>query len=293
MALRLITADERLAEANNKVTMAIFGQAGVGKTSLAATLDPETTLFLDGEAGMKSLQGWGGASIPIRSWPDAIDIACLIGGPDPARDQSDSFSHAHFDHVMQVYGALDLSRFRTVFTDSISDLTRIAMTWAKSQPAAFSDRTGKPDIRGAYGLLGREVVGLLKHIQHAPGRNAIFVGGLDCKVDDFNRETWEPQTEGSKTGAELPFIVDQVVSMSMFDWSETDGWQHNPGKGTHRALVCRSPNPWGLPAKDRSGNLDMIEEPHLGRLIEKINQPARAVTERLQYGRPDIASATA
>jgi len=26
-----------------------------------------------------------------------------------------------------------------------------------------------------------------------------------------------------------------------------------------------------LPAKDRSGRLDLIEEPHLGRLIEKIN----------------------
>ena len=37
-----------------------------------------------------------------------------------------------------------------------------------------------------------------------------------------------------------------------------------------RAFVCTSPNPWLWPAKDRSGRLDQIEEPDLGRLITKI-----------------------
>ena len=63
----------------------------------------------------------------------------------------------------------------------------------------------------------------------------------------------------------------QVVSFDLFDWSEDGGWQHAPGKGAHRAFVCKSPNAWSLPAKDRSGRLDLIEEPHLGRLIAKIN----------------------
>ena len=69
------------------------------------------------------------------------------------------------------------------------------MGWAKSQPDAFSPRTGKPDLRGAYGLLGREVIGLLKHLQHAPGKSAIFVGGLDCYVTDLGREVFALQTE--------------------------------------------------------------------------------------------------
>jgi hypothetical protein len=289
MALKLITADERLSEAANKVTMAIFGLAGVGKTSLLHTLPADDTLCLDLEAGMKSVQGWRGASIPIRSWLDAVDIACLVGGPDPSRTPEDTYSEQHYGYVAGQYGAaIDVTRYRTVFVDSISDLTRLCMAWAERQPAAFSERSGKPDIRGAYGLMGREMIRLLKHIQHAPGKNAIFVGGLDRKTDDFGRETWEPQTEGAKTGAELPFVVDQVVSMSMFDLGDA-GWQHAPGKGEHRALVCRSPNSWGLPAKDRSGNLEMIEEPHLGRLIEKINRPSRSVAERLTTSLPQSA----
>ena len=35
----------------------------------------------------------------------------------------------------------------------------------------------------------------------------------------------------------------------------------------YRAFVCHTINPWAYPAKDRSGRLDQIEEPHLGRLM--------------------------
>ena len=43
------------------------------------------------------------------------------------------------------------------------------------------------------------------------------------------------------------------------------------GDGTPtRAFVCTSPNKWLYPAKDRSGKLEQIEEPHLGKLIEKL-----------------------
>ena len=42
MALHIVTADERLAEANSKTTLAIFGPPGVGKTSLLRTLIAST-----------------------------------------------------------------------------------------------------------------------------------------------------------------------------------------------------------------------------------------------------------
>ena len=45
-----------------------------------------------------------------------------------------------------------------------------------------------------------------------------------------------------------------------------------------RRLVCRSGNPWGLPAKDRSGRLDVTEAPDLGALIAKIDGRAPAHT---------------
>jgi hypothetical protein len=278
MTLKLITAAERVAKASRKTSVVVAGRAKVGKTSLLLTLPADEVIALDLEAGLGAVEGrWHGDSVKLRSWVDIINVACLLGGPDPSKLPDETFSEAHYQHVVELASGIEPARYRTVFVDSITDLTRLAMAWAKSQPAAFSDRTGRPDTRGAYGLLAREVVGLLKHLQHAPSKNVVFVGGLDCKYDDFGRAIFELQTEGAKTGAELPYIVDQVITMSDFDLDPNTGtWAHNFGKGAHRAFCCRSPNPWGLPAGDRSGNLDLIEEPHLGKLIEKINRPRTA-----------------
>jgi hypothetical protein len=273
MPLRIVTADERLAEARGKTTIALFGMAGVGKTSLLETLPAEETLCIDLEAGMKSVQDWPGMSVSIRAFPDAVDIACLIGGIDPAADANGFFSEGHYRHVCQTYADLVpvIAEKRIVFVDSITDLTRQAMAWAKTRPEAFSEKTGKPDVRGAYGLLAREVIGLLKHLQHAPGKTVIFVGILERVVDEFNREHWQPQMEGGKAARELPGIVDQVISMSLFEGDDGD-WRHEPTKGEVRRLVCHAGNPYGLPAKDRSGRLDVTEPPDLGALLEKINR---------------------
>jgi hypothetical protein len=277
MPLHIVTADERLAEANSKTTLAIFGPPGVGKTSLLWTLPASTALCVDLEAGMKSVQDWPDDSIPIRSWLDAVDIACLIGGVDPSGDPSAFFSEGHYQHVAGTYPDLAqlIARKRIIFVDSITELSRLAMAWAKTRPEAFSEKSGKPDVRGAYGLLARELIALLKHLQHAPGRTVNFVGVLERVVDEFGREHWQPQMEGGKAARELPAIVDQVVTMSLFD-PDGDDWRHEPAKGQVRRLVCRSGNPYGLPAKDRSGRLDVTEPPDLGALLAKINRTARS-----------------
>jgi hypothetical protein len=104
-----------------------------------------------------------------------------------------------------------------------------------------------------------------------------FVGILDEKLDDFNRRVFSLQIDGSKTGLELPGIVDVVITLA--DIKADDGQ-------SYRAFVCQTLNAWGYPAKDRSGRLDLIEEPHLGRLMQKIAGPAKPAAERLNFSRP-------
>lgn len=280
MTLRIITADERLAE-QRMLKLAIFGGSGQGKTSLLWTLPASTTLFMDLEAGDLAIEGWAGDTIRPRTWQECRDFAAFIGGPNPALRDDQPYSQTHYDTVCRQFGdpAL-LHRYESVFVDSITVAGRLCFQWCRGQPEAHSDKTGKPDIRGAYGLHGREMIAWLTHLQHTRGKNIIFVGILDEKLDDFNRKVFVPQIDGSKTGLELPGIVDEVLTLVAI--------KDESGQ-LRRALICQTLNPWGYPAKDRSGRLDVVEEPHLGRLFEKIRGPARPIAERLALPSPPLA----
>jgi hypothetical protein len=277
MSLPIILADQRLAERRG-IKAAIFGRSGIGKTSLLWTLPPDTTLFYDLEAGDLAIEGWGGDTIRPRTWEECRDFAVFIGGANPAIPDGRPYSPRHFKDACAKFGdprALD--KYATIFVDSITVAGRLCFQWAKEQPEAFSEKTGKPDIRGAYGLHGREMIGWITHLQHTRMKDVFFVGILDEKLDDFNRKVFVPQIDGAKTGLELPGIVDEVLTMTEL----ADG-----AKQLHRVFVCQTLNPWNYPAKDRSGRLDLVEEAHLGRLIAKIGEPSRSPLERLTFSRP-------
>jgi hypothetical protein len=274
MALPIISADERLAQRKG-IKGCIFGRSGIGKTSLLWTLNAPTTLFMDLEAGDLAVEGWDGDTLRPRTWKECRDFAVFIGGPNPALREDQPYSQAHFDQVCGRFGdPAVVDRYETIFIDSITVAGRLCFQWCRGQPEAFSDKTGKPDIRGAYGLHGREMIGWLTHLQHARGKHVWFVGILDEKLDDFNRKVFQPQIDGSKTGLELPGIVDQVITMA--DIADANDQPQ-------RTFVCQTLNPWGYPAKDRSGRMAMVEEPHLGRLMAKIQSPIRPASERLNY----------
>ena len=260
MALPIITADQRRAQQQG-VKVVLLGVSGIGKTTQLKTLDTDSTMFFDLEAGNLSVSDWDGDSLRPRTWPEFRDLVVYLAGPNPALPDQSPFSQAHFDHVCSVYGdPASLDKYQTYFCDSITALSRLCFNWAKSQPAAYSDRTGKPDSRGAYGLLGQEMVTALTHLQHARGKNVIFVAILDCKTDDFGRKVFVPQIEGSATALQLPGIVDEVVTLA--EIKADDG-------SSYRAFVTQTINPYGYPAKDRSGRLDLLEPPDLGALIAK------------------------
>ena len=260
---KIKTAEERMNE-KKPIKGAIFGPHGIGKTSLLWTCDQNTTLFLNLEGGDLAVQDCPVDSIDIQSWEDAINMACLVTGPDPSKHPHQPYSQAHYDYVFSQIDPGFLQKYSTIFWDSISVASRLCWQWACGQPEAFSKQENF-DPRGAYGLVGRELVRWLTHIQHTPNKNVWVVGGLDEKEDDFGRRKWDPQIEGSKAGLELPGIFDEVISMVMM--------QGENGGEPYRAFVCQKLNPWNYPAKDRSGRLQMVEEPHLGRLMDKINQP--------------------
>ena len=294
MALKIITADARMAAAAGKNSLLVLGEYNVGKTSLLYTLPEEQTLALDFEGGFKSVETWKGDSISLRSFEDAQDIACLIGGADPAAGPREPYCQAHYDHVAKEYAGFNIDKYKYIFFDSISEMVARAHLKAKNQNWVVQAKTNAmiQDTRGVYGDLAEDTLTLVRHMQHSAARTVIFVGRLEEITDDHKRLIWQPQLDGGKIKRELPGIVDQVITMGFFDYADNIGWTHNGGgKGAHRAFCCRRQNPWGLPAKERTiGRLEMIEEPHLGHLLEKINAPATAeAVAKLNHGAPASA----
>jgi len=268
--VKIISADERLT-ARSGAKVLINGPSGVGKTSLLKTLSGEmlaSTLFVDIEAGDLAVADLPVATVRPRTWSDCSDLACVLGGPNPAFPPSAAYSQAHFESVAATIDMAKLAGYRILFVDSLTAASRLSFTYAERQPESFNE-LGKKDLRSTYGLHGRQMIGWLNQLQQARGRHVVLVAILERITDEFNRSEWQPQIEGSKTSRELPGIVDELITMQFIDF----------GDGVPvRAFVCTSPNPWGYPAKDRSGKLEQIEEPHLGKLIAKLTRKATPVT---------------
>lgn len=268
---RIIPADQHVTAARG-AKLLLLGLPGVGKTSELRTLNLKETLFVDREAGDLAVQDIAVDTLRPRTWPDWRDFAVTLAGADPAVSAASCYSA---EHHIAVAGQFDnLKRYKTVFVDSLTAAGRDCFAWSCQQPEAFSDRSGKRDLRGAYGLHAREMLAWLLHLQQARSTNIILVGILETVTDDFNRTEHRLQFEGARTGRELPAIVDQVITYSWIPMGE-DG-------APTRAFVCTTPNPWQYPAKDRSGRLDQLEEPHLGKLLDKLTKPRAAASSQPQ-----------
>ena len=263
----------------------ILGPHGIGKTSLIRKLPEDKTLLIDLEAGKlalgarvengEAIPAWKGLRIDafaeaqrlgLSVWDVARGIAVWLGGPSPfvSREQ-ESYGQYHYKCMVDLFGDPKpvLEHVDNIFVDSISVASRACFQWGKGQSRGQiekGEKRGEVDTRGLYGLVKDESLQWLTQLQHTP-KNIWMVGGLDPTEDDNGRKGWRAQIEGAGTANALPGIVDEIITYTQIN----DGV--NP---PYRGFVCQTLNPWGFPAKDRSGALDMVEEPDLGKLMTKL-----------------------
>jgi hypothetical protein len=236
--MQIISADERLAERRG-VKALIVGPSGVGKTSQLRSLlnGADALLFADCEAGDLAIRDCAVDAVRIESWSEASSLATTVANGG-------------------------LAQYRTLFFDSLTAVGRLSLKHAEVQPECVS-RSGIKDTRAVYGLHARQLLDWIHIMQHAPAMNVILVAILETVKDDFGRTEHRIQLDGEKAGRELVGIIDEIVTYQILDFAD--------GRPPTRGFVCTSPNIWAYPAKDRSGRLDQIEPPNLGRLLDKLN----------------------
>lgn len=270
MGLPIISADERMKQTRG-VKALILGPPGVGKTSLLRTIDPASTLFVDLEAGDLAVQDVAVDQMRPGTWEECRDLACFLAGPNLNVRPKDQYGQDHYDRAVARFGSADaLRKYSTIFVDSITVAGRLCFNWCEHQPESFNAK-GEKNLLGTYGLHGRELIQWITRLQHARAQNVVFVCLLEEKEDDFKRKSWAAQIDGSKAGREMPGIVDEVLTLAIIRPDEGEPF---------RAFVTNPDNPWGFPAKDRSGRLDPMEKPHLGDLFAKLNDTARGQSAR-------------
>ena len=141
--MKFINADQRLAEKSGAKIL-IVGPSGVGKTSLLRTMPPAmlaSTLFVDIEAGDIAVADLPVASVRPRRWEECRDLACPLGGFNPALPATAAYSEAHFNEVMKNPGLSGQGSFRSARTARTAQPWCVAREAHRSGPAqAFHSR---------------------------------------------------------------------------------------------------------------------------------------------------------
>jgi AAA domain len=262
MTMRVLSLADREREPKG-TSIVLVGPSGIGKTFQISTLDPARTLLIDVDRGAQPLRNIPLDIVRPDGYPEIADLFSVIGGPNASLPATSLYSESHHERVK---GLIDVDRYDTFVFDSISQIGRESYRYAEAYPES-PPRGGGKDTRATYGQHARQLIRGLQQVQRgAPNRVIIMTAVLESVNDNLNRSEWRIQLQGEQSSRELPSIVDQIICLQRVSFGD--------GKPPARAFICQPDNPLNYSfTKDRSGALDPVEEPHLGRLIAKITSP--------------------
>ena len=256
-----------------------WGISGIGKTTLLWTLPSGETLFLDLEAGDLAVEGWPGDTIRPRTWQECRDFAVFIGGANPALRDDQPYSQAHYRRRLR---ALRRSSRARPLRDDLRRLDHRCRT-----PVL-------PVVQGAArgDLRENRQAGHQRHLRTARPRDDRLADPAAAHAEQERLVRRDPRREVRRLQPPLLRAADRrrqdSAASCRASSTRSSPWPRSrptTARPTAPSSATRSTR-GSYPAKDRSGRLDMIEEPHLGRLMAKIRGPVKPAHERMEFGRP-------
>lgn len=238
MPLQFTTANQH-TEAHG-IKGLIYGEAGMGKTTLCATAP--APLILAVEAGMLSLRKSNlerlfGVGTPGITY----DVPAIIIRSIDDLNEAFTFCSAH----------PSMASIQTLYLDSLSEIAEVVLNAAK--------RTVK-DPRQAYGELIEKMETLIRAFINLQGKHVIMTAKMEPMKDELTGVVkYGPMMPGSKLGTKLPYMYDEVFRLGI----------NKAPDGTEFRFLQTQPT-LQFQAKDRSGALAPMEPPHLAHIFNKI-----------------------
>lgn len=278
--MSIFTSFQQRAAERSPANVLVVSEVGMGKTYQANHFPGDETLFVDMEAGHKSIdRNWTGTSIDVRNesnklgvhpWALCQALACLISGPNPMTKPEDPYSYKNYHTYVEKLGGDGqqlFGQFKYVFWDSLSVASRHAFEYYAMQPE-FKAKSGEADMRAVYGEVGRQLTNWYTVIQHTKGKSTIVTAILERSKDEHGRQDWDIQVVGNMGKKTIVGIFDHVIAIANVP----------DGQGGHeRAFICQSPNPLGIDGLKSRGfgeaRLNLVEgygNPNLCALINRL-----------------------
>lgn len=221
----------------------VYGVPGVGKTTLASTID-EPTMIVSAESGMLSLSDFD------------LDYFDITLDDDGNKIATSTEKMARLQEVAAYLQGKD-KKHKWLVIDSLTEIGQIVYESIKESDPKFKDAKNNLVL---WGLYGEKMRSLIKFFRDLPGYNVVFTALAKTDKDELNRRIMAVDLQG-KIADQLPGYFDEVFYYEVVDSAEDQG-------AKHRRLVTQPSEKFV--AKDRSGKLSVYEKPNLSEIAKKI-----------------------
>jgi len=162
---------------------------------------------------------------------------------------------ANVDDLRDIYAWCERSneakQFQTICIDSLSEIAEVVLNNAKRQVK---------DPRQAYGELIEKMETTIRMFRDLPGRNIYMSAKMEPTKDELTGVIkYAPAMPGNKLGPKLPYFFDEVFRLGINKTTQGESYR----------FLQTQPD-LQYEAKDRSGALAPVEQPHLTHIFNKI-----------------------
>ncbi|RLC88496.1 MAG: AAA family ATPase [Chloroflexi bacterium] len=165
----------------NGVNFCIYGEAGMGKTTLCKTAP--NPIIISAEAGLLSLADEKLPVIVVNTMKECLDAYKWLSQSQEA------------------------NQYTTVCIDSLSEIAEVLLTEEKKKTK---------DPRQAYGVMADDMAILIRNFRDLTSKHVYFSCKLKKEVDEVTKAvTYKPGVPGQLLLQSLPFFFDELFVMRM------------------------------------------------------------------------------